>query len=190
MSKKRFVQAVIARSLPAKDKRQAALKYAEDLWAWLTIQGYGDDKPSRPRDGKDWYNALDARQRKWFEGFWQAFGHKRGRENAAMRWQQLGVKTDAEYQQIIDAASAEARRELAPGQVRKMAEGWLNEKRYLDFAPTTQAIKNQQNHVLSRLLGELNGIKKLYEQSGDDALLPQIEKLENAIKAARQPKQV
>ncbi len=185
MSKKRFVHAVMTRSLPTPDKRQACLDYALDLYDWLTNKGYGDDKPSQPRDGKDWYTKLDERQRRWFDGFWLAFQMRRGKNEAAMRWHQLGKLSDAEYQQIIDAAAKEAKRELPQGQARKMAQGWLHEKRYLDFTPTKTAAKSLQNHVLTRLVNDLNGIRKLYESSKDEALLPQIEKLEAAVKAAR-----
>lgn len=185
MSKKRFVQAVVARSLPTPDKRQSCLDYALDLYDWLTSKGYGDDKPSQPRDGKDWHTRLDERQRRWFDGFWLAFQLKNGRNEAAMRWSQLGKLSDAEYQQIIDAAAKEAKRELPQGQARKMAQGWLQEKRYLDFTPTKTAAKSLQNHVLTRLQNDLLGIRKLYDSSKDQALLPQIEKLEAAVKAAR-----
>lgn len=185
MSKKRFVQAVVARSLPPPDKRQACLDYALDLYEWLTGKGYGDDKPSQPRDGKDWYLRFDARQKHFFDAFWAAFQLGKGKNEAAMRWHQLGKLSDAEYQQIIDAAAKEAKRELPPGQVRKMAQGWLNGKRYLDFTPTKTAAKSLQNHVLNDLLSQLNGTKRLYETSKDEALVPQIKKLEDAVKAAR-----
>jgi len=185
MSKKSFVQAVVARSLPMPDKRQACLDYALELYDWLTGKGYGDDKPSQPRDGKDWYQKMDGQQKRWFDGFWLAFGLRQGRNEAAMRWHQLGNLSDAEYQQIIDAAAKEAKRELPQGQARKMAQGWLHEKRYLDFTPTKTAAKSLQNHVLTRLTNDLNGVRKLYEASKDEALLPQIEKLEAAVKAAR-----
>ena len=185
MSKKRFVQTVIARSLPTFEKREAALAYAEGLWDYLSSKGYGDDKPSQPRDGKDWYTKFDVRQKRWFDGFWVAFQLGKGKNEAAMRWHQLGNLSDAEYQQIIDAAGKEAKRELPPGQGRKMAQGWLHEKRYLDFTPTQTAAKSMQNHVLTRLTNDLLGIKRLYETSKDEALLPQIAKLEMAVKAAR-----
>ncbi len=185
MSKKRFVHAVMARSLPPPDKRQACLDYALELYDWLTGKGYGDDKPSQPRDGKDWYTRLDERQKRWFDGFWLAFQLKNGRNEAAMRWSQLGNLSDAEYQQIIDAAAKEAKRELPQGQARKMAQGWLHEKRYLDFTPTKTAAKSLQNHALNNLVNQLNGVKRLYETSQDEALLPQIGKLEAAVKAAR-----
>lgn len=185
MSKKRFVQAVMVRNSPPREKFEAALAYAEGLWDYLTSKGYGDDKPSQPRDGKDWYQKMDGRQKRWFDGFWLAFGLRQGRNEAAMRWSQLGNLSDAEYLQIIDAAGKEAKRELPQGQARKMAQGWLHEKRYLDFTPTKTAAKSLQNHVLTRLQNDLLGVKKLYESSKDEALLPQIEKLELAVKAAR-----
>lgn len=185
MSKKRFVQAVIIRSLPELPRLPAAIKYAEDLWDALTRHGYGQQSESKPQTGKDWYRELSDRQRKWFTAFWLAFGHKQGRNEAAMRWHQLGELTDAQYQQIVEAARQEAGKQLAPGQVRKMAQGWLFEKRYLDYAPDERVKRNEQNAVLTRLTGELNGIKKLYEAGGDEALLAQITKLEDQIRQER-----
>jgi hypothetical protein len=185
MSKKRFIQAVIARSLPSIDKRQAALAYAENLWSWLDQQGYGADRTHQPRISKDWCAEMNERQLRWFNGFWQAFGLKKGRNESAARWVQLGELKDAEYQQIIDAATKESRRQLPPGQARKEAQGWLFEKRYGDYQPTVASKSSIKNHALIGLNNELLGIKKLYEAGKDEALLPQIEKLENAIKDAR-----
>jgi hypothetical protein len=185
MSKKRFIQAVIARSLPSTDKRQAALSYAESLWAWLDQQGYGADRTGQPRVSKDWVGEMNERQKRWFNGFWVAFQLKKGRNEAAARWIQLGELSDADYQQIIDAATKESRRQLPPGQARKEAQGWLFEKRYNDYQPTVASKSSLKNNVLVGLNNELLGIKKLYEASKDEALLPQIEKLENAIKEAR-----
>ena len=185
MSKKRFIQAAFIRALPGKDKMDSCLHHAEQLWGYLTAHGYGDDKPSEPREGGDHYQSLDPRQRRFFDGFWQAFNHKHGRNNAARRWAQLGDKTDGEYQQIIDAAANEAKRERAPGEVRKMAEGWLFEQRWADYTPTQKTAQSAAKLALVNLENQLKGIKKLYDQSKDPALLPQIGKLENAIKEAR-----
>jgi hypothetical protein len=185
MSKKRFIQAVFARTVPPPAKFVDGLEYAEKLWAFLTQHGYGDDKPSEPRKGEDYYQALAPRPRRFFDGFWLAFAHKYGRNNAARRWLQMGELSDDDYQKIIDAAVIEARRELAPGQVRKMAEGWLHEKRWQDFAPTQTHAKNAINLAIERMANDLKGIKQLYAQSQDPKLLPQIEKLEAAIKEAR-----
>jgi len=185
MSKKRFIQAVIIRSLPELPKLPAAIKYAEDLWDALTRHGYGQPTEGKPQTGKDWYRELSERQRKWFAAFWNAFGHKQGRNEAAMRWYQLGELTDEQYRQIVEAARKEASKQLAPGQVRKMAQGWLFEKRYLDYAPDERVKQGEKNHVLTRLMGELNGIRQLHAASGDEALLTQINKLENEIREAR-----
>lgn len=185
MSKKRFVQAVIARSLPPVSKRQAALDYAESLWDWLSQNGYGNAEPSQPRQGTDYYRALDKRQAHWFDRFWAAYNNKQDRNGAAMRWAQLVEPTDEFYQFIIAAAGKEAQKQLQPGQVRKMAQGWLHEQRYNDYQPTTVSKDAQKGQQMQKLTGELNGIKKLYEASRDEALLPQITKLENAIREAR-----
>lgn len=187
-NKKRFIQAVIARSLPTVDKRQAALDYAEELWAWLTQNGYGDTLKGiddKPREGKNWYADLTERQRRWFDAFWLAFNYKKGRNEAAMRWAQLGDKTDAEYQQIIDAADKEAKRERPKDQARKEAQGWLHALRYLDYTPTKTGVNNENNHVLQRLHNELIGLKRLYEAGKDPAVREQVKKLEQALIAAR-----
>jgi hypothetical protein len=187
MSKKRFVQAVVIRSLPELPKLPAAIKYAEDLWDALTRHGYGQPVESKPQAGKDWHAALNDRQRKWFAAFWLAFGYKQGRNEAAMRWHQLGELTDAQYQQIVDAAKKEAGKQLAPGQVRKMAQGWLADKRYLDYADERDK-RSEKNHVLTHLMTQLIGVKQLHEASGDEALLEQISKLEDQIRKERNSK--
>jgi hypothetical protein len=66
-----------------------------------------------------------------------------------------------------------------------MAQGWLFEKRYLDYAPDERVKQGEKNHVLARLMGELNGIRQLHASSGDEALLEQINKLEDQIRQAR-----
>lgn len=184
MSKKRFVQSVVIRSLPEPGKLTQAIAYAEQLWDGLTQHGYGADK-QEPRDSKDWYASLNDRQRRWFGKFWNAFGYKHGRNGAAMRWHQLGELSDEQYQQIVDAAGKEANKQLPPGQARKMAQGWLQEKRHLDYAPDRGVKKREKSQELTRLSAELNGLKRLYETSRDEALLKQIDKLEQAIRDVR-----
>jgi len=184
MSKKRFIQAVIIRSLPELPKLSAAINYAEGLYDGLTQHGYGADK-GQPNENTDWYQSLKPDQKKWFTGFWNAFNYKNNRNGAAMRWSQLGELTAEQYKVIIEAAKKEAVKQLPPGQARKMAQGWLHEKRYQDYQPTKPAKNVQKNHVLMRLNNELNGIKKLHQANNSDALLPQIKKLEQAIKDAR-----
>lgn len=183
-NKKRFIQSVIARSLPSADKREAALVYALDLWDWLTSKGYGDDKPHEPRVSKDWYKELSAHQRRYFDAFWIAFNYKHGRNEAAMRWAQLGELTQDEYQRIIDAADKEAKTQRAEGQVRKHAEGWLHARRFDDYAPVKRQANQVANLALVGLKNEYNAIKRLYDSSRDEKLLTQLEKLEDAIKQA------
>jgi len=44
MSKKRFIQGVLIRSLPALDKVPEAVSYAEGLWEALSQHGYGESR--------------------------------------------------------------------------------------------------------------------------------------------------
>lgn len=185
MSKRRFIRDAIIRLMPNDEKFDQALEHAETLWGKLENAGYGETKPSEPRESVDWYAKLNARQRKWFGAFWVAFSHKYGRNGAAMRWYQLGELTDEEYQQIVDAAGKEAKKPLPPGQSRKMAQGWLQERRYFDYLPDKSARQSDKNHILRRLQSQLTGARKLYESSGDPALAAGIERIEKAIAEAK-----
>lgn len=185
MSKKRFVQSVVIRSLPALDKLPDCLKYAEQLWEAMSQRGYGADKAQEnARENKDWHASLDQRQLLWFNRFWITFNYKKGRNEASKSWVELGEQSDAEYKRIVEAAEKESQRPL-DGQVRKMAQGWLSERRYLDYEPVKKSKTNVKNHLLRGLNAELNGLKTLYQAGKDEALLTQIAGLEEAIKNAR-----
>lgn len=187
MSKKRFIQAVIARSLPRGEQRETALAYAENLWGWLSSKGYGDAATDpTPRESKDWEAELNRKQAHYFEQFWEAFSYKKGRNEAVMRWLQLGDLTDEQYQHIINAAKKEADRPLPPGQVRKMAQGWLNAQRWTDYRPSKKAEQNAQAVALNKLKGDLEHLKRLHAASQNPALLAEINKLDAAIAAAKE----
>lgn len=182
MNKKQFIQAVVVRSLPEIDKLPAALDYAEKLWNEMSRAGYGAEKMAKPRESTDYYAKLNDRQRPYFDQFWEAFCLKKGRNEAAMRWTQLGELDDLAYRKIIAAAEREAKREVPFGQVRKMAEGWLFERRYEDGGHTRSHVKNQVLGVLAGLNNELAAIQSLYDASKNPDLLPQIQRVKDKIK--------
>ncbi|TAN71590.1 MAG: hypothetical protein EPN17_00870 [Methylobacter sp.] len=185
MNKAQFIQQIVIRTCPGLDKLPAAIAHGEQLWQGLTKAGYGDKKPAEPRDIKDdYYSLLSDRQKSWFDKFWAAFNLKTGKQRAALRWQQLGELSDSQYQTIVTAAKKEAERDHG-GATRKYAEGWLSDRRWTDYTPTQTVQNQQQDNEINKLLADLNGIKRLYQQSQDEALLPQIKKLEHAIKARR-----
>jgi len=66
-----------------------------------------------------------------------------------------------------------------------MAQGWLHEQRYNDYQPTTANKDAQKGQLMQKLTSQLNGVKTLYEAGGDEALLPEIQKLENQLREAR-----
>lgn len=190
MTKKQFIQSVLCRSIPGIDKAIDAIRYAEQLWEVLSSEGYGAaKKDEKPREGVDYYDELNPRQRHYFDKFWNAFAYKEGRNEAAMEWAKLGQVNSPEYEQIIQAASREASKVRAEGQVRKMAQGWLKTKRYLDNQPGQTSQVNAINLVINRLNNDLLTTKKLYESSKDPALFGQIQKLEQALKDARNTNQ-
>ncbi len=185
MNKAQFIQQIVIRACPGLDRLPAAIAHGEQLWQGLTQAGYGDKKPSEPRDIKEeYYNLLSDRQKAWFDRFWAAFKLNCSKQRAAMRWLQLGDLSDTQYQTIVNAAKKEAERDHG-GATRKHAEGWLNDKRWTDYVPTQAVQSQQQGNEINRLVADLNGVKRLYDQSKDEALLPQITKLENAIRDRR-----
>jgi len=189
--KRRFIQAVFARTVPAEHKFMDGLAYAERLWAFLTQHGYGDpvkDGEKKPRVSHDYYAELDERQKRFFNAFWEAFNFKQARNEAAQAWLALGALTNDDYQKIIAAAEREAKRQRPEGQARMFAQGWLNRKRFDDYLPTPKHANNVVDLSLTHLSNQLNGVKRLYETSQDPALLPQIDKLEHALREARKPK--
>lgn len=186
--KKHFIQSVFIRLSPSPDNFDATLNYAEGVWHYLNQKGYGNDKAHEPRVSEDWYAKLNANQKRWFDAFWQAFAYNKSKTKAAMRWYQLGDLKPEEYQRIIDAAAKEAKAPRVEGQVRKYAEGWLNEKRYLDYEPAKTNAKAAANLALNHLHSQLASVKLLYEKSQDPALRQQMTQLEHAIANAQLPK--
>lgn len=183
MTKKQFIQQIIIRALPEIQNLSATIQYAEQLWENMNYYGYGADKMPEPRENQNHYKKLSENQRIAFDKFWDAFNHKKDRNRAAMRWLQLGNLTADEYQFIIDAAKKEALRNLPVGQVRKMAEGWLSDRRYEDFIPDPSKQKKQQDLTLINLKNELNNLKNLYKLSPNSAIEEQIKAIKIKIAA-------
>lgn len=176
MSKARFIQSVIVRSLPPVEKVEAGVRYAEQVYDELTRLGYGAPKQRKQREQKDGYKALSEYQRTWFDKFWQAFGHKHGRDRAALAWAKLGEPSEADYQQIIDAATAESLRPRKPTESRKMAEGWINERRFEDQLATTKSASAAKNKALKlELISQLNGLKQFNSDGSNDDEIARIE---------------
>jgi len=183
MTKKQFVQQIIIRALPEIGKLSATVQYAEQLWESMNFYGYGADKVHKPEENQDYYQALSEKQRVAFDKFWLAFKLKKGRNEAAMRWQQLGDLSEQHYSLIIEAAKKEAAQPLQNGQVRKMAQGWLHERRYEEFVPTPTNTKKQHNLTRVRLENELANLQKLYDLSPDEAIAVQITEVRSKISA-------
>jgi len=185
MNKKQFIQQIVIRTTPALDKVHDAVSYAERLWHSLTEAGYGESKEPKVRESKDWYMALDPRQRSFFDQFWDAFGYKKDRNGAAMRWDQLGALSDQQYNQIIEAAGKEKLRPMPDGQARKMAQGWLFDRRWTDYQPTDGQQWQQKTHILMHLNNEMKSLRKLYQHAPSEALQEQINGLQKRIDGAK-----
>jgi hypothetical protein len=180
MSKKRFIQDYIIRLHPPIDAVQGCIYEAENVWEIIQKAGYGTEQ-STPRQNKDYYAELNSFQREWFDKFWQAFSYKKGRDGAAMRWGQLGNLSIDDYKKIIIAAERESKIIIPSGTVRKMAEGWLFERRYADQGLTQQHINNGTLTKKVTLHNELEQLKLLYGASKNQSLLEQINKIKSQL---------
>jgi len=193
MKKRDFIQQAAIEFMPQTGwKPDTAIAYAERLWERLTEKGYGEQKPGQPRDIPKAYDKLSPVQKTAFDLFWLAFDLKTGsKDRAAMRWLQLGELPKAEYDQIIAAAKRTAReRKQAPeGSIPKHADGWLSERRWLNYQ--TSAAEQQQKQTddkqrqLAALSGDLAHAKKMAAMTGDDWWRGEAERLEQAVREAR-----
>lgn len=186
MNKAHFIQQLIIRTCPGKDKIKPAIAHGEWLWAELTQAGYGDKAPAKPTGSRgikeDSYSKLNERQLTWFDRFWKAFELKRGKQQAAQRWLELGEVSDDDYKKIVAAASKEARRDH--GDITRMyAQGWLTNNRWMDYE-TEPAQRDQREY--QKLNSELSGLKQLYQNSPNDSLKASIIKKEAELRNLRE----
>jgi len=183
MTKREFLQHWVIRLAPSPERVEAALDVGERIWEALTRRGCGAPAPTGPRESVDWYGQLDERQRHWFDQFWEAFGYKKDRNGAAMRWCQLGELDQEQYRHIVESAKAEAAQPLAPGQVRKMAQGWLQERRWTDTAPTKTQETRQKTGLVSGFKATLRHLERLNEAAPNPRIQAQIDDLKAKIAA-------
>lgn len=187
MNKRDFIQQATLQFMPQCDLNpDKAISWAERLWDRLSDRGYGAPRAHQPRAHTNYYAQLSADQQPLFDRFWQAFNHKAGRNEAAMSWMKI-APDQAMAEQIISAAEAEAMRALPQGQSRKMAQGWLNERRWEDhIRPPSQAdAARQTEHELQRLRTEMAGLQQLYDAAPNEALASQISQLQDQIDVIR-----
>lgn len=150
-----------------------SIQYAEKLWKRLDEKGYGEPSAHEPRALQAYYDDLPAPVKAQFDGFWQAFDLKNGKQRAAMRWGQLGELSPAQFEHVLTAAgqTAAARLNLPPGQVPINAEGWLSQRRWTDAEATPTEKKqrrtNQKQRELALIDGELAHARQMLEHTGE-----------------------
>lgn len=86
-------------------------------------------------------SVLSGKRLETFEQFWDAYDYKHGRGGAEKAWAAIPTLTDGLVEKICDAARKEAERRpawVAKGMTPKMAQGWLNERRWEDDYDTPQ----------------------------------------------------
>ncbi len=95
-----------------------------------------DREPYRTKKGR----KLAGQKWEWFKRFWAAFAYQVGKTEAADAWLDIKNLTPELVDRIVQAATAEAaaREEAkAQGKTPKMAQGWLNGRRWEDEAVST-----------------------------------------------------
>lgn len=170
--KHRFMQhtvPLLIASHPEHPNIADAIRWSEKIWRGLLNAGYTQNanKEHKPRESKNWYKALSEHQKKHFCLFWNAFAYKQGRNEAAMAWYQLGELSEGDYKTIIEAAKKEAQRQLPKGQVRKMAQGWLTQMRWLDSAPASTEDSEdigRKEHI-RELMGEMQHAENMLKMA-------------------------
>lgn len=93
--------------------------------------GARDDGGYRSGRGK----ALTGDALAAFEAFWEAFGYKRGKAEAADAWLDLWPLSEGDLSRVLAGARREAGARpalLARGRTPKMAHGWLAGRRFED----------------------------------------------------------
>lgn len=192
MQKRDFIQAALIEWLPQLAwEPDQALRYAERAWAVLNERGYGDVKPTGSRDIPKAYDKLAPDQRAAFDIFWVAFGKHGNRDRAAARWTQLGQLPKPEYDSIVEAAKREsdARKKLPENRTGIHADGWLNQRRWLDNDETgVETAQKQQNRVqqeIRRVAGDLNHAKQMAQQTGEKYWQDQVGRLTEQLKQLR-----
>jgi hypothetical protein len=200
MQKRDFIQQAVLQFLPQTKSEgtgqwnaDLAIAMAEKLWDKLSQRGYGDSKPSGPRDIPKAYDQLRKQpvMLAAFDLFWVAFNYKAGKDRAAARWLQMGEQSKQVYDQIIAAAkrAAAQRKNLPEGQVAKMAEGWLTERRWQDHeetgTETAQKQQSQQQQQLRQISQDLAHAKKMADQTGDDYWHKEADKLTEQLRQMR-----
>jgi len=200
MQKRDFIQQAVLQFLPqtknaasGKCDVDLAIAMAEKLWDKLSQRGYGDARPTGPRDIPKAYDQLskDPAGKAAFDLFWAAFDYKSGRDRTAARWLQLGPLDKATVDQIIQAAKREAvqRKNLPEGRVAKMAEGWLTERRWLDSTETTtdqaQKQQNQKEQQLRQVTQDLAHAKRMADDTGDPYWYSEADKLTEKLRELR-----
>ena len=87
---------------------------------------------------------LTGKRLETFELFWEAFNYKKGRAEAADAWFEIPEFTNGLIDKIISAAKLEALQRsvlVENGRIPKMAQGWLNGKRWEDEITETDKPK-------------------------------------------------
>lgn len=178
MSKKQFIRQSVIHHAPEKPSEvERVVDQASKRWEILTQLGFGDAKEARPRETRNYYDELSQHQKTWFDKFWNAFDYKKALQRAALAFGKLGELTEARYQQIVNAASAEALKPRNDNEVRKMAEGWISEYRFDDQTAVKKPAVTNTKLEISKLVNELKTLEEFNKATPSEAYQNRIDEI-------------
>lgn len=106
-----------------------------------------------------------------FNSFWDAFGYKVGKADAADAWLDITGMSDSLVSRIVAAAETESQRRpglLGKGLTAKMAQGWLSAKRWEDEDIVAVVAVSAEGLALAPAVAAEESIKlrKIQEKAG------------------------
>jgi len=192
MKKRDFIQLACIEFMPKLEwDMNKAIAYAEKLWIRLDAKGYGEAKQNGPHEITKAYDKLNQVERMGFDLFWVAFNLKKGKDEAAGVWLQMGQPPKPEHDKIIAAAKQTAadRKNLPEGQVPIMAQGWLSKRRWLDAQATPVDEKEKQRwgqqQALQKINQDLVHAKKMAEETDEPYWYDEANKLTEKLRKQR-----
>lgn len=192
MKKRDFIQKACIQFMPETQwDINKSIQYAEKLWLKIDEKGYGDPKTNGQQEIIRGYDKLEGLMKTAFDLFWLAFDYKKGKDEAAAKWLQMGELNKGEYDKIIAAAkrAATARKSLPEGQVAIMAQGWISKRRWLDSEESTTEEKERHTSQLQAeeqgLRQNLAAAKRMVELTKEQVWQDQVDQLTEKLRLLR-----
>ena len=188
MNRKSFIQQCMAASFPdlmdGSLSYEKALKGSERLWERMTGDGLGADQKTPLRERESDYDTMPDGLREGFDKFWRAYGLKKDKEGAARAWRQIKGMDDSLMTKIIEAAGRAHREAQQHDGPRKYPQGWLTDRRWMDYESATEATVEQDSRKmeLNTLTAELRALQAFPPSESIDEQIAKVRDKMDAIR--------